>query len=312
MRIATLPIVALLATLSVSARAEMLVGSVAFSGVTKLNQTTGADDGTLLSGYGQLSGMAIGPNGKLFVANYSSSNPVIYEFDPITGSLLSTFAIDPLSNGLIADIAFGKDGNLYAMDINNQQVLEFNGSTGAFIGEFLSGGHLGFAYPIAFEPNGDLLAGDQNNANIEEFSPAGVYIRTLPGFVSQPTAIAVDPTGRIIEGGAFGDIHLWTGASYTLIYSPASTDTVNNLVYGPDGNFYWTTNESWTVRKLNGTTYAASIFATNDSSNDLVQPFGIAFPSASAPEPGTWLLLAAGLAWMVRRAAQTARPSVLH
>ncbi len=95
-------------------------------------------------------GIAFGPNGNLFVGDGTSG---VLEYNPITGSLITTFVADG-SGGLNSayDIAFAPDGSLYVSDGNNE-ILHYNGTTGAFLNVALSASYLSDA------PNGtwDIL-----------------------------------------------------------------------------------------------------------------------------------------------------------
>ena len=59
-------------------------------------------------------------------------------------------------------MAFGPDGNLYATGFNNNEVLEYDGTTGAFIKDFVSGDSAGLSTPtflVFQEPATWFLAG---------------------------------------------------------------------------------------------------------------------------------------------------------
>jgi hypothetical protein len=86
-----------------------------------------------------LAGMRFGPNGNLFVADFSAAN--VKEYDGTTGAFLKVFASSAVSSvttgtGQVvstqpASLVFGPDGNLYLAE--ESDVEEFDGTTGAFI-----------------------------------------------------------------------------------------------------------------------------------------------------------------------------------
>jgi hypothetical protein len=105
--------------------------------------------------------MAFGPDGNLYVASFN--NHKILRFSGIDGSYIDTF-IDggsgdddtgnPANLHKPTGIAFGPDGNLYVADHQDHSVLRFNGTTGAFIDEFVAEGEGGMTKPdpMTFAP----------------------------------------------------------------------------------------------------------------------------------------------------------------
>ncbi|HNQ24600.1 MAG TPA: NHL repeat-containing protein [Phycisphaerae bacterium] len=103
------------------------------------------------------SDLLFGPDGLLYVSSYLTGSVVC--FDPVTGDFVGTF-VQPGSGGLNwpVGLAFGPDGNLYVADERRTQneILRYDGVTGAYLGVFASGGdHPTF---LAFVPEpGSLL-----------------------------------------------------------------------------------------------------------------------------------------------------------
>ncbi len=91
--------------------------------VLRYNGATGAFIAAFASGGGLDSptGLVFGPDGNLYVASGNSGKPA--PDAPI-------------------DLVLGPIGNLYVASANNDQVLRYNGDTGAFIDVFASGGGL--------------------------------------------------------------------------------------------------------------------------------------------------------------------------
>ena len=104
------------------------------------------------------SGVAFGPDGNLYVLDEGfgcgSTGQAVYKYG-VNGSFLGTF-IPPSSLLSPIDLAFGPGGNLFVTD-SNGQVMEFNGTTGAAMGDLVSSG--GSAGPLinpqflAFSPS---------------------------------------------------------------------------------------------------------------------------------------------------------------
>jgi DNA-binding beta-propeller fold protein YncE len=104
---------------------------------------TGASLGVFVaSGAGGLSqpyGLEFGPNGNLFVTSGAGE---VLQFDGEDGFFLGTF-VDALDNGGLTTprgIAFKPDGNLLVASSATNQVLEYDGATGAFLRQFNRGG----------------------------------------------------------------------------------------------------------------------------------------------------------------------------
>ena len=134
------------------------------NGVDVYNPSTGAFVNVLVpigsgpsapAGLATPSGIAIGPDGKLYVADETSG--VVDQFNATTGAFLGIFgATNSLSSPI--DLKFGPDGNLYVTD--SLGVERFNGSTGASMGTFVLA-NSGFSNPqyLAFNtPEPSALA----------------------------------------------------------------------------------------------------------------------------------------------------------
>ena len=111
----------------------LLVASAGSNLVAQRDELTGADKGTFASGMANPRGMALGPDGHVYVASYEGH---VKRFDGDTGALIGVF----LYSGINAaqGPTFGPDGNLYLSHILNG-VRRYDGSTGAFIDIFATG-----------------------------------------------------------------------------------------------------------------------------------------------------------------------------
>lgn len=100
--------------------------------------------------------LVFGPGGELFVSSAETSEVKRYSS---TGVFLGNFVIAG-SGGLTEaeGMAFGPNGNLFVASEMGDAVLEFNGTTGAFIGEFVvarNNGGLSEPTFIVFGPSAD-------------------------------------------------------------------------------------------------------------------------------------------------------------
>src|SRR5690348_10418837 len=108
--------------------------------------------------------------GDLFVSSYYTHS--ILRYDGSTGAFLGTFVTSG-SGGLSypRGLTFGPDGNLYvaseqvSANSGTNAVLKYDGTTGAFLGTFVSDGSGGMNTPIAltFGPDGNLYVGTGGN-----------------------------------------------------------------------------------------------------------------------------------------------------
>jgi len=103
--------------------------------------TTGECLGTFAGAGDQytLRGLAFGPEGDLFVAadGDHAANPTgVLRFDGSTGDLEGLFADGTGLLDLPDDLAFGPDDQLYVTGNWSDNVVRFDGTTGAFVDEF--------------------------------------------------------------------------------------------------------------------------------------------------------------------------------
>ena len=86
---------------------------------------------------------------------------------------------------------------LFVVGEGNDAVLEYNGTTGAFVKTFTSGGSLSAPVGLVFGPNGDLfVSGDSNNAVLEYNGTTGAFVKTFAsgGGLDGPTFLTFSPS----------------------------------------------------------------------------------------------------------------------
>ena len=98
--------------------------------------------------------------------------------------LLGTFVARARAGSVqpLKGLAFGPDGNLYVASVTNNNILEYNGSTGAFLRAFVSAGSGGLNNPcgLMFGPDGNLYVSSVRHATILRFEgPRGATRQPL-------------------------------------------------------------------------------------------------------------------------------------
>ncbi len=136
--------------------------------------TTGVFQGVFVSPGNGLSNPhdgVFGPDGTFYLSAFGTNKVLAY--NGATGAFIDVFvqddpgtpAIDE-SGGLASahGLLFGRDGDLYVTSFSSNQVLRYNGATGAFIDVFISAGNglsgaTDVLFPITGDLNGDGVVG---------------------------------------------------------------------------------------------------------------------------------------------------------
>jgi WD40 repeat protein len=240
---------------------RLLVGSVNDGGIRAFDMATGAFLGDFISpGSGGLvmpAKMLLGPDGRLYVADCAPSHRNVKRYTT-SGQYIDDFL--PVGSGSCYGMAFGPDGNFYAVSILAvpATIRRYDGVTGAFMDEFVPGGSGGLSYPISivFGPDGRLYAGDNSDGVIRRYDAStGAFVdafaQTTPTF---------GPSGIVISGGTlyvvgFGGAQIrgFDLATGTLVASFGVGPWPVDLVMGPDGTFYTNLRYSSAVQNLDAT-----------------------------------------------------------
>lgn len=198
--------------------ANVFVSDRTADDILKFSAVTGAYEGVLvpasnaLSSPGGADTLVVGPNGNLYFSGGGDASNGILEYNSVTGAFMGTAA----TASSVFQFAFGPNGNIY---VGNDEIDEYNGSTGAFVATIVPNGDGGISNPrgFAFGPDGNLYASGIGPSAIDEFNAS------TGAFMDQFTATGAGG----FQGNSF-DLEFIT----TLVPEPASAALFNAGLLG--------------------------------------------------------------------------------
>ncbi|MEZ6122866.1 MAG: PKD domain-containing protein [Planctomycetaceae bacterium] len=198
------------------------------------------------------------PNGNYLVSGVDSGNIVQYQPD---GTLVGDFvaASDP-NLSAPGGMAYGRDGNLYVADYGAGKVVRFNGTTGAYIDDFVASG-LTSPLGLEFGPDGNLYVANRGGNGVLRYD--GITGALDASFnvagISGTEDLTFGPDGNLYVGSTSGVIRVnaTTGATSTFIANGTGGLTLAaGLEFGPDGNLYVADQDANVIRRYDGVTGA--------------------------------------------------------
>ena len=250
---------------------EMWVANSGNNTITAYNATTGTQigDDTITAGVDAPFMITTGPNGDLWISNYSSNQ--IEEVEPSTNVGVLSFSGSATQIDGPFGIAFDKNGNLYLSNGPGNQISVFGASsfselTGAQDLALTSSTTAGASDPVqnAFDSSGNLWVAQSGNATVTVYNTSLTEIASLAGsdtrFVG-PTGVAFDPAGHLwVADNAGATIYEFNATSVTSIGTDIDPMTqitgTNTQIHSPIGIAFdaagnlWVANNQTTTAML--------------------------------------------------------------
>jgi hypothetical protein len=179
-------------------------------------------------------------------------------------------------------VAIGPDGNLYVADLNNEEIVGFNASTGAKTGVYIGMGPrpavLSAPFGMTFGPGGNLYVADNLGyiwffGGPPSFTPIGKFSCTPPasGTPCYPFGLTFGPDGNLyVSDNGSGGVLQFSVSGNTLTFLRQFVSKPNwpnpnvfpgglHFSPGPNGNLY----VSFAVPMLNSEVYYNIIYEYN-------------------------------------------------
>jgi DNA-binding beta-propeller fold protein YncE len=238
--------------------ANLYITSGATNQVLEYNGSTGAFLQAFVSaGSGGLvnpCGLRFGPDGNLYVSSWDQSSGLngIMRFQgpsgaspgsplPSAGESWAAAAFTPIfapqatDGGGARQPLFGPDGNLYVDGGDNQGINRYDGTTGAFLGVFVSQGTgtLMNGRGMAFDPEGRLYVADSGDS-VHRYDAQGnslgdLLVNSVNPSLAKPAGITFDAQGRLLIDSTSSNsvVRYDRGVMVTLSAASATPVSVN-------------------------------------------------------------------------------------
>ncbi len=176
----------------------------------------------LASGFQLPEGVAIAPNGTVYVADTGNNRVVTVS----SAGVLTPVSIPGYTLSGPGAVVIDATGDLFIADSNNARVLELK--TGGSVALIAGAPLLNYPASLAFDPAGDLYIGDANNLAIYKVSAS-----TLQTGSGAPTAVTISNVSSLFPGAlatdASGDLYIADVISNNVYELPIGQTTAQNV-----------------------------------------------------------------------------------
>ena len=174
----------------------VLISNLNSGRITRHNALNGAyiDDFAIVAG--GPTRMKIGPDGFLYVLQWSTTNNKVLRFQ-LDGTLEDEYTDVGVPTSIGIDWDAG--GNLYVSSFGQGNVTQFD-TSGVSQGEFINSAELSGPTNIFFDNNGDLYVFDWNSGDIERYNSAGMHQGTFITGLGQVEGIDFLANGNLLIG----------------------------------------------------------------------------------------------------------------
>jgi streptogramin lyase len=177
--------------------------------------------------------------------------------------------------------AAGPASSLFVSSYQTNQVLRYDGATGAFVDVFAPGGGLDLPWGITFGPDGNLYVSSYNTNQVLRYD--GLTGDFIDAFTSgrqliSPTGLVFGPDGNLYVTSGGDQIVRFngaTGAYIDVFISGSGLNGPTGLVFSPDVDLYVSSYNNDQIVRFDGAT--GDYLNTLPAGNDLAGPDGLVF-----------------------------------
>ncbi len=190
----------------------------------------------------------------LFVSSFDTNEVIAYRGSTAVPGLLNQGL--PISKFIPAGLGgldgprgltYGPGNNLYVASFNTNQVLRYDGATGAFLGVFVAAGN-GLSGPddIVFGPDGNLYVSSHGSDRVLRYTAGGVFLDTFvaagSGGLDGPRGLAFGHDGNLyVSSENTDEVLRYYGVSGAFAGDAVAAgmnglDAPRGLRFGADGN----------------------------------------------------------------------------
>ena len=167
----------------------------------------------------------------------------------------------------------------------NEDVLRYNGTTGAFVSTFVPTGSGGLSFPLGgtFGPDGNLYVSDSDHEAVLRYNgTTGAFMNAFAQNVDDPAGLRFGPDSNlyVASSSSPGEVSRFNGLTGALVGVPFGSGQLSNpegVTFGPDGNLYVAGGDTNSVLRYNPTTGAFINAFVSPGSGGLSSARGVVF-----------------------------------